>query len=93
MSIFEALMMIFFGSAWPFSIYKSYNSRSNKGKSLWFLIVVLLGYTFGIIHKILYSYDNVILLYIVNFTLIFIDCCLYLRNYIVSVKSVKMTGK
>jgi hypothetical protein len=85
-SIFEALMMIFFGAAWPFSIYKSYNSRSNKGKSLLFLIVILLGYMFGIIHKILYSYDNVILLYIFNFTLIFIDCCLYFRNSVISSK-------
>jgi len=38
MSIFEALMMIFFGLAWPFSIYKSYKSKSNNGKSLWFLL-------------------------------------------------------
>jgi len=84
MSVFEALMMIFFGAAWPFSIYKSYNSKSNKGKSLLFLIVVLLGYTFGIIHKILYSFDNVIVLYILNFVLIFVDCCLYFRNKAIS---------
>ena len=37
MSGFEAVMMLCFGSAWPFSIYKSYTSRSNKGKSVWFL--------------------------------------------------------
>ncbi|OEG69111.1 hypothetical protein ATZ36_11485 [Candidatus Endomicrobiellum trichonymphae] len=86
MSIFEALMMIFFGVAWPFSIYKSYKSKSNNGKSLWFLLIALSGYIFGIIHKILYNYDNVIFLYIFNFIMIFVDSCLYLRNYIVSNK-------
>ena len=84
MSIFEALMMIFFGAAWPFSIYKSYKSRTNKGKSLHFLLVALTGYIFGIIHKVFYNYDNVIFLYIFNFLMIFIDSCLYVRNSLVS---------
>ena len=34
MSIFEAIMLICFGAAWPFSIYKSYTSRENTGKSI-----------------------------------------------------------
>jgi hypothetical protein len=83
MSIFEAFMMVCFGTAWPFSIYKSYRSRTNKGKSLGFLIVVIIGYICGIIHKIFYNYDNVIFLYLLNFTMILIDFCLYFRNNLI----------
>jgi hypothetical protein len=51
---FEAFMRVCFGAAWPFSIYKSYKSRINKGKSLGFLIVVIIGYKY--IYSIAYKY-------------------------------------
>lgn len=80
MSIFEVIMLLCFGSAWPFSIYTSYKSRTAKGKNLFFLVVILIGYLSGIIHKIFYSFDYVIILYALNFTLIAIDIMLYARN-------------
>lgn len=80
MSIFEAGMLLCFGIAWPVSIVRSYTSRSTKGKSLVFSLVVLLGYTSGIIHKLLYSRDIVLLLYILNFVMVSIDTALWLRN-------------
>ena len=75
MSVFEAFMMISFGFAWPFSIYKSYISRSNKGKSLWFMLIVLAGYASGIIHKCVYNLDFVLGLYILNFILVSMMLC------------------
>ena len=80
MSIFEAIMLICFGTAWPFSIYKSYTSRSNEGKSLFFLLVVLIGYLFGMLHKMIYNFDQVIYLYMLNFCLVSTDVILYFRN-------------
>lgn len=80
MSVFEIIMLICFGAAWPVSILKSWNSRTNNGKSLFFLIIVLVGYIAGILHKIFYYYDMVIILYIVNFTMISIDLLVYYRN-------------
>lgn len=80
MSIFESIMLICFGSAWPFAIYTSYRTRTAKGKSLFFLIVLLIGYFSGIMHKFFYSFDLVIILYIINFCLISIDTLLYFRN-------------
>ncbi len=80
MSIFEILMLICWGSAWPFSIHKSYTSRSTKGKSLVFLLIAWSGYVFSILHKVFYSYDYVIYLYITNMTMVSIDILLYLRN-------------
>ncbi len=80
MSIFEILMLICFGAAWPFSIYKSIKSKSIKGKSLLFLLVILGGYTAGIFHKVFYNYDGVIFLYIFNFLMVFVDIILYFKN-------------
>ncbi len=79
-SVFEALMIVCFGAAWPFSIWKSYKSRSNKGKSIIFICVVCIGYFCGIIHKVFWSFDLVIILYVVNFILVVVDIAFYLRN-------------
>jgi hypothetical protein len=80
MSVFEIIMLICFGSAWPFSIYRSYTSKSVKGKSFVFLIIVLVGYLAGIMHKVFFNYDGVVYLYMVNFTLVAVDTGLYIRN-------------
>jgi lipopolysaccharide export LptBFGC system permease protein LptF len=80
MSIFEAVMLVCFGAAWPISIWKSYTSRTNRGKSLWFLLIVLSGYVSGTLHKIHYNPDPVMALYIFNGVMVFMDVCLYARN-------------
>lgn len=80
MSIFEALMLICFGAAWPISIYKSYKSRTNSGKSLHFLIIIFIGYVSGVAHKFIYSFDYVIFLYILNGLMVLTDIGLYFRN-------------
>ena len=80
MSIFEVLMLLCFGAAWPFSIYRSYKSRAVAGKSGIFLGIVLAGYVAGIFHKLLYSMDFVIWLYAVNAGMVAVDIALFLRN-------------
>jgi hypothetical protein len=80
MSIFEIIMLICFGAAWPFSIYKSYNSRANAGKSIIFLYVVFIGYMAGITHKFYHAMDYVIWLYALNASMVLIDILLYYRN-------------
>lgn len=79
-NIFEIIMMVSFGFSWPFSIYKSYTSRSTKGKSILFLYIVLVGYAAGVLHKTFYSRDFVIIFYINNFFLVAIDIILFYRN-------------
>ena len=80
MSVFEMMMLISFGSAWPFSIYKSLRSKSTKGKSVNFLLIVLVGYACGITHKILYSMDAVIWFYALNMLMVMADAVIYFRN-------------
>ena len=79
-SILETLMLLCFGAAWPFSIWKSYKSRSNQGKSIWFLLVIFIGYVAGSLHKFLYNFDIVFYLYVLNGAMVAIDMALYLRN-------------
>ena len=51
--LFEALMVICFGLSWPMSILKSYQSRTAKGKSIFFIVLIECGYAFGIISKLI----------------------------------------
>lgn len=80
MSIFEVVMLLCFGAAWPVSIYKSYKSKVTSGKSVMFLLIILIGYLSGIIHKLIYSHDLVIVLYVLNSLMVAIDIVLYFRN-------------
>lgn len=77
MSILEAGMMFCFGSSWPFQVAKTYKTKNVKGKSILFLWLVEAGYLMGIGHKILYSMDAVIYLYLLNFLLVGTDMVLY----------------
>lgn len=79
MSIFEAGMMICFGASWPIAAYKTFKAKSVDGKSLRFSFLILLGYVFGIIHKVLYSPDLVIILYILNMLFLLIDIALHVK--------------
>jgi len=78
--IFEAIMLLCFGISWPISIYKSYTSRKVGSKSIGFLFVILFGYIAGIINKLLYSMDIVLVLYILNLLMVATDTVLYFRN-------------
>lgn len=80
MSIFEALMMLGFGLAWPCNIYKSVKTKTAAGKSFAFMVTIELAYLCGVIHKVFYNFDAVIWLYVANFIMVFIDLMLMLRN-------------
>jgi lipopolysaccharide export LptBFGC system permease protein LptF len=80
MSPFEAGMLICFGASWPLDIYKSLKSRSTAGKSVMFMFVLCVGHIFGIINKIVYNHDIVLVLYIINLLLVSVDICLFYRN-------------
>lgn len=80
MNYFELVMLICFSMGWPFSIYKSLKSKSNKGKSLWYMLVILIGYSCGILYKITSTIDVVIWLYVANTLMVLLDISLYWRN-------------
>lgn len=86
MSPFEIIMLVCFGLAWPFSIYKSATTREVGSKSMVFLFALLLGYVAGVIHKIFYLYDPVIFLYILNGTMVSVDIVLTMRNRLYQIR-------
>ena len=80
-SLLEIIMLICFGAAWPISIYKSWTSRSSKGKSLLFLAVIVVGYAAGIGKCLLGgAHWSVLALYVVNVCMVCADIALFFRN-------------
>ncbi len=77
MSFYEAGMLICFGASWPFAVIKTYRTKNVKGKSLLFLSLIILGYIFGMINKILNSVDIVFWLYVINLLLVSTDFVFY----------------
>lgn len=81
-NILETVMLVCFAAAWPASIHKSWISRTRKGKSLAFMLIVLTGYIAGIA-KVLVSPAAIYMLipYTLNTALVSCDLALYYRNY------------
>ncbi len=80
-TFFEALMVVSFGISWPISIWKSIKSKTAKGKSLIFMLFILVGYIFGITSKLLADQITYVLFfYVLNFVMVSIDIMLYFRN-------------
>ncbi|MDR2085082.1 MAG: hypothetical protein LBP67_08840 [Bacteroidales bacterium] len=78
-SIFEILMLMCFAFSWPVSIAKTLKTKKVTGKSPAFMIIIIIGYIMGVIHKILYNYDLVMYLYIFNALLVSCDLFLYYK--------------
>ena len=79
--IFELVMLICFGLSWPISVYKSLTSRSTQGKSLIFMVAIIIGYISGILGKIAGGQINYVLgLYILNLFFVSLDMTLYFIN-------------
>jgi uncharacterized membrane protein len=82
---FEAAMLVCFGASWPISVYKTYQSKQVGGKSLFFLILIFMGYLAGVTAKFIRASAQdsrpewVTALYVLNAALVMTDIALYLR--------------
>jgi uncharacterized membrane protein len=79
-NIFEVIMLLCFGAAWPFSVYKSYRAGTAKGKSLIFLLALIIGYVSGIVNNVIKGANYVLFFYALNLLLVSADMVLYFRN-------------
>ncbi len=87
--ILEIIMIVSFGVSWPINVIKSYKARTTKGKSLWFMILILFGYVAGIASKFanveyMANFENkwyVLFFYVLNFIMVSVDLGMYIRNY------------
>lgn len=79
--LFELVMLVCFGLSWPISVYKSLTSHSTEGKSLIFMIAIIIGYLSGITGKIVGGQINYVLgMYCFNLAVVSFDLMLYFAN-------------
>ena len=80
-AVLECIMLVCFGISWPISVYKSIKTRSTAGKSVAFTVAILVGYTAGIIGKVISrNITYVLALYVLNFAVVSVDFALYFIN-------------
>ncbi len=80
--LFEIFMIVAFGASWPMNVIKSLKSRTAKGKSLVFLLLIFTGYIFGIAGKLIAGNFKwyVLFFYVLNELMVGFDLILYFRN-------------
>lgn len=79
--VLEAGMLVCLGVSWPFNIAKSLRSRTAKGKSVIYEILVVVGYLFGLTAKfILGDMNYVVVFYIIDILMVTTDIILTFRN-------------
>jgi hypothetical protein len=81
--LLEILMIVCFGLSWPMNVIKSYRARTARGKSLPFLLLIIVGYVFGIAAKLLSPSFKwyVLFFYVLNLCMVLTDLGMYVRNY------------
>jgi predicted N-acetyltransferase YhbS len=77
--IFETMMLLCWGAAWPSSIAKMLRTKQAAGKSRLFLVIILMGYVAGMGFKLTGAFDGVFYLYLLNFVMVSIDLALVLK--------------
>lgn len=81
MQIFECIMLACFGLSWPISVYKSIKSKSTQGKSVVFIVAIIIGYISGIIGKIINDQlTYVLIIYCFNLIVVSVDLVLFFIN-------------
>ena len=84
--ILEIMMLVCFGFSWPMNVMKAWKAKTAKGKSILFLLFILIGYVAGITGKFInpnFDYASkwyVLFFYFLNFFMVFADLLLYFRN-------------
>ncbi|MDR2353386.1 MAG: hypothetical protein LBF22_09565 [Deltaproteobacteria bacterium] len=77
-NILESGMLVAFGIAWPANILNTLHHKSTVGKSLSFLIIVIIGYIFGVSAKLVIGHINyVVIFYLLNLAMVSFDLILY----------------
>lgn len=77
----ETVMLICFGLSWPINLIKAYRSRTAKGTSLPFILLITVGYVAGIAAKFVKGTINYVLAaYIFNIVMVLLNLVVYFRN-------------
>lgn len=92
-SILETIMLVCFGFSWPLNVIKSYKSKTAKGMSLPFIMLIITGYIAGITAKIISGQVNYVLVaYFLNLAIVSINVIVYFRNVALDKKGALTEG-
>ena len=79
--LLEITMIVSFGASWPLNVMKSYRARTAKGKSVWFEVCIVAGYSFGLAGKFISgNVTYVAIVYAIDLILVTTSLLLTLRN-------------
>lgn len=86
--LLEITMIVCFGISWPLNVLKSIKAKTAKGKSLFFLIMIFLGYIAGIASKFINPVYMaqfsekwyVLFFYVLNLLMVSADVVMYFIN-------------
>jgi hypothetical protein len=86
--LLEITMIVCFGISWPLNVLKSIKAKTAKGKSLFFLIMIFLGYIAGIVSKFINPVYMaqfsekwyVLFFYVLNLLMVSADVVMYFIN-------------
>ena len=79
--VFESVMLICFGLSWPLNVIKAYKTRTTKGTSLPFILLIITGYIAGIMAKLVSGQINYVLaVYLLNLLIVSLNVVVYIRN-------------
>ena len=90
-TVFEIVMVLSFGASWPFNIARAYKARTAKGTSIYFTLLIGIGYVGGILSKVFAAIHHgagywealkilAFVFYFVNLTMIVTAIVIYCRN-------------
>ena len=94
--ILEIVMILSFGISWPINLRKNIKSKTTKGISLWFYLMIFFGYIAGIISKFLNeaymaSFSTkwyVLMFYFINLIVVGLNIIVCFRNKKIEEKEV-----
>ena len=92
--VLEAGMLLCFGVSWPISLVKNIRAKTAKSTSIWFILLILLGYTAGIAAKLLsHAAGYVIVVYLFNFAVVFCNLIVWFFNHARDCREAKHTER
>lgn len=80
-AILETVMLVCFGLSWPINLLKAYRARTAKGSSLFFILLITVGYVAGTAAKLVSGQITYVLaVYVINLIMVLANLAVYFRN-------------
>lgn len=80
--ILEATMLLCFGVSWPLSLVKNIRSKTAKATSVWFILLIILGYVAGIAAKLIaHATGYILVVYFLNLAVVSCNLAVWFVNH------------